>query len=165
MTARRAAAVLLAALPLAVPAVAEDGGPQIRISADTMQWNEKTGTARATGNAVAEQEDTRLSAETIIAHARMDGGAIGQIHLIEAEGRVTYETATERALGERGRYDIEEGKLALTGNVRLLRGGNELIGSELTIDLETGVSEITGAGPGRAEVTFEPVGAGGEGAE
>lgn len=162
MTARRAPAFLLGLLLLAVPAAADDDRPQVRISADTMQWNEKTGVARATGNAVAEQEGARLSAQTIVAHARAADGSIGQIHLIEAEGDVTYESATERAIGERGRYDIEEGRLALTGNVRLLRGDNELTGGELTIDLETGVSEITGTGPGRAAVTFEAVGEGDE---
>lgn len=164
MTVRRAAAFLAAAWLLAVPAAAEEGDRQIRISADSMQWNEKTGTARASGNAVAEQTDARLSAETLIAHARAEDGAIGRIRLIEAEGGVTYETADERALGERGRYDLEAGRLALTGNVRLFRDGNELTGSELTIDLETGVSEIIGTGPGRAAVTFEAAGSG-EGGE
>ncbi len=147
--------VILVGLGFCAAAWAADED-SIQITADNMQWDEKNGTARATGNAVVEQEEKRLHADTIIAHAqRGEDGSISEIHLIEVEGNVSYETPTESAHGQRGNYDLSTGLLALTGNVLLLRGDSKISGDTLTINFETGVSEIAGNDDNRAAVTFE----------
>jgi len=61
----------------------------------------------------------------------------------------------ETAKGDLAEYDVETGKIVMTGAVTLTPGGNVVKGASLTIDLNTGRGAIDGGG-GRVKSVFTP---------
>lgn len=149
---------IAAALAAAAWAAAEDAAAQfeadsdapIEITADTMEWQEEQRVAVASGDADAVQGRYRLFADVLTAHlyereADGDGGTAGQVRLIEADGNVRFVTPDEIATGSEGVYDVENREVVLTGAVVLTQGDSVARGDRLDMDLDTGVSRLTGA--------------------
>lgn len=72
----------------------------------------------------------------------------GRITRIEAFEGVEILTATETVRGERAVYTPSSGIARLAGNVRILRGQNQLSGGVAEVDLRTGVSRLLPASDG-----------------
>ncbi len=155
LAAAAAAAVGLALGAGEVPADDESPFGPTTITADSLEWNEEAAVATAVGNAVARQGGRILRAERFVAHAIRDAsGSVIRIGRIEASGGVVYETGNEIARGDTGHYDIEGGRITLSGSVELQRDGNRLRGAMLTIDLVSGTSQMTGAGREQPQLEF-----------
>jgi lipopolysaccharide export system protein LptA len=61
---------------------------------------------------------------------------------------VTVRSPSETARGDFGVYDLDRKLITLVGAVRLSRGGSEISGSRLVIDLNSGRAVIDGGPAG-----------------
>jgi lipopolysaccharide export system protein LptA len=71
-----------------------------------------------------------------------------QIRRLDAAGGVTVRSPSETAKGEFGVYDLDRRLITLIGDVQLNRGTNQVNGSRLVIDLDTGRAVIDGGPAG-----------------
>ena len=71
-----------------------------------------------------------------------------QIRRLDAAGGVTVRSPSETAKGEFGVYDLDRRLITLIGDVQLNRGANQVNGSRLVIDLNSGRAVIDGGPPG-----------------
>ncbi len=141
-----------------------DAALPIEITADALSVAQAEQTAVFSGSVVATQGELRLSADNLRVYyrggnapgtANAAGAAGGAISKIDATGNVAIVSATESAKGEWAVYDVDSGQITMGGNVILNRGKNQLRGSQLVIDLQTGQSRILGGG-GRVKGVFVP---------
>jgi len=92
----------------------------LEINADQgIEWQQKTKAYIARGNARAAQGDVAVHADTLTAYYREKDGGGTSIWRIDAENNVRIVTPTQRAFGNKGVYDVDNGILVLTGNVRM----------------------------------------------
>ena len=168
----RAALVLglVACLPAALAAAQESNGlaghdsrQPIEITSDTLTVEQPKQLATFAGNVDAVQGDMKLRADRLLVHyarneasagataassaGSADGGADpanNSIRMIEAFGQVVITSPMESAQGDAGVYDVVAGTMQLTGDVVLTRGGNVIRGNRLDMDLNTGLSTVSG---------------------
>jgi lipopolysaccharide export system protein LptA len=92
----------------------------IEINADEgIEWQQNTKAYIARGNARAAQGDVAVHADTLTAYYRENEGGSTDIWRIDAIGRVRIVTPTQKAFGDKGVYDVDNGVLVLTGKVRM----------------------------------------------
>ena len=120
-------ALSLAALPVAGSALAQgiglpnqSGGSPVEITADSgIEWQSKNNAYIARGNARAAQGDVAVHADKLTAFYRENPNGSTAVWRIDADGNVRIVTPTQRAYGDKGIYDVDNGILVLTGAVRL----------------------------------------------
>lgn len=153
--ARLASIIGAASVLLLAPAHARQQAQDfLDISSDDQEILDQENRVRFIGNVNAIRGDTRLradSAEAIIARDPATGQR--RIERINARGDVFYVTATETARGDRAVYTLSDEVIVLTGSVVLTQGCNVSTGQQLVINLQTGVSRLTG-GNGRVRSLF-----------
>jgi len=127
----------------------------VNYAADRIELQDRQNRVVLSGNVVITQGDLRLTAgRTTVAYT--DAGGL-KIQRIDATGGVTVTRGAERAQGSAGVYDFNRRVIILSGGVALRRGGDTLNGGRLTIDLNSGLSSVDGAGGqrgGRVTGTF-----------
>lgn len=74
-----------------------------------------------------------------------------QIDRLDATGGVTVHSPSETAKGDFGVYDLNRKLITLVGNVQLVRGDSNILGSRLVIDLNSGRAVVDGGPPGVAQ--------------
>jgi lipopolysaccharide export system protein LptA len=74
-----------------------------------------------------------------------------QIDRLDATGGVTVHSPSETAKGDFGVYDLNRKLITLVGNVELVRGDSNILGSRLVIDLNSGRAVVDGGPPGVAQ--------------
>ena len=74
-----------------------------------------------------------------------------QIDRLDATGGVTVHSPSETAKGDFGVYDLNRKLITLVGNVQLVRGDSNILGSRLVIDLNSGRAVVDGGPPGIAQ--------------
>ena len=143
-----AAQIVLA--PVAAPAQEllernYDTSLPIEITADSLEVQQEQQIAIFRGNVDAVQGEISLKADELTVHYRAGGGnETNSVSRIVAEGNVLLTSPTETARGERGVYNVDEDTIELTGSVVLTRGTNILTGSQLELNLVTGMSRMIG---------------------
>jgi len=153
------AALILALSPLAAVAqqvafggIKADTRAPVEVTADALAVNQTDGTATFTGNVVIGQGEMRLQAETVLVeYAQGDRSRIERLH---ASGGVTLVSAADAAEATDAVYEVETGRVTLTGNVLLTQGANVMAGQKLTVDLNSG----TGQMEGRVRTILQPGG-------
>ena len=137
--------------PADKPAAAQ---PPVRISADAAEYLNQEGLVVFTGNVVAAQADSTLTADRMEVRfsqpKKAEGkpaagigepGAGRRIASITALSNVSFrqidpETKKERyATGDKGVYDADRGLVTMTGSPRLWDGKNVIVGEEMQFDL------------------------------
>lgn len=152
-----------------------DSKAPVEITSDTLDVQQESSQAIFRGNVLAAQGNTRLRADEMVVHYRQKQSAapsggdnpLGAISRIDVRGKVTLATATENASADRGAYMVDQQKILLEGNVVLTKGKNVIRGNQLTYDLTTSRSVISGGvaasnGKGRVRALFEPEQKGGQ---
>ncbi len=165
MPARRPAAALAAAallIGLAAPALAQapiafggvraDTSAPVEVAADALSVDQSTGRATFSGNVEISQGDMRLSATTVTVDYAGDDRR--RIRALEAEGGVTLVSGPDAAEAGHARYDVEAGRVTLTGDVLVTQGSNVLTGQTMTVDLATGSAQVEG----RVRSILQPAG-------
>jgi lipopolysaccharide export system protein LptA len=124
-----AVALLTAAAPEAAAQLLQGGGDDqvpITVEADQgIEWIRDSKTYVARGNARATRADTRVTADTLTARYREKPDGTTEIYRLEADGNVVIATPRERALGDRGVYELDKASVVLTGrNLRFENGAD-----------------------------------------
>lgn len=141
-----------------------DSKQPIEITSDTLTVEQPKQLATFAGNVDAVQGEMKLRADRLLVHYAQSGekkAASGpennSIRMIEAFGNVVITSPAENAQGRQGVYDVVAGTMQLTGDVVLTRGGNVIRGTRLDMDLNTGLSKVSGGKKSeRVRALFQP---------
>ena len=122
----------------------------VDVSADRIEVQESADRAIFAGNVHVKQAELTLdTARLTVAYSggsQASGGV--QIRRLDAAGGVTVHSPSETAKGDFGIYDLDRKLITLIGAVQLNRGDNQVNGSRLVIDLDSGRAVIDGGPPG-----------------
>jgi lipopolysaccharide export system protein LptA len=144
------ASVALAADPTPVKGVSalkgHDSSAPIDVTADRIEVQDRADRAIFAGNVKVRQADLALDSERLTVSYSSGGGI--QIRRLDAAGGVVVRSPSETARGNFGIYDLDKKLITLIGAVQLNRGGSQVMGSRLVIDLDTGRAVIDGGAPG-----------------
>ncbi len=118
----------------------------VDVTADRIEVQDRADRAIFAGNVHVRQDELTLdTARLTVAYA--SAGGI-QIQRLDASGGVTVRSPSETARGDFGVYDLERKLITLIGGVQLSRGGSQISGSRLVIDLTSGRAVIDGGPAG-----------------
>lgn len=123
-----------------------DTNAPVDVSADRIEVQDRADRAIFAGSVKVRQSSLSLDAERVTVASSSSGGL--QIQRIEAAGGVVVRSPSETARGNFGIYDTNRRLITLIGAVQLNRGGSQIMGSRLVIDLESGRAVIDGGGRG-----------------
>lgn len=158
MRANRFMIVLAAgALSAAIPAAssAQDAGSMlgghdinapVDVAADRIEVQDRADRAVFIGNVVVRQAGLTMNTSRLRIAYLSEGGI--DIKRLDASGGVTVSSGGETARGDFAVYDLDRKIITMMGNVRLAQGANELFGSRLTIDLDSGRAVMDGGPAG-----------------
>jgi len=118
----------------------------VDVSADRIEVQDRADRAMFTGNVHVKQAELSLDTERLTVAYSSDKGV--QIQRLDAAGGVVVRSPSETAKGDFGIYDLDRKLITLIGAVQLNRGDNQVNGSRLVIDLDTGRAVIDGGPPG-----------------
>ena len=88
--------------------------------------------------------------------APTDISQAGQLQKVNAIGHVTIKTTTDTATGDEGVYLPPTGMARLGGDVHIIRGPNELAGSDAIVNMKTGVATLLAGSGGQVAGTILP---------
>jgi lipopolysaccharide export system protein LptA len=123
-----------------------DSSAPIQYAADSVDANSKSNTITATGNVIVTQGAMTLHTDYMLG----DKAA----NTITAKGHVVFATPTASADGDNGSYDERQHLITLVGNVVLTHGKDVMRGSQLTVNLITGIYRVTSAPGTRVQGDF-----------
>jgi lipopolysaccharide export system protein LptA len=122
----------------------------VDVTADRIEVQERADRAIFAGNVRVKQAELTLdTARLTVAYtggSQTSGGV--QIRRLDAAGGVVVRSPSEVAKGDFGIYDLDRKLITLIGAVQLNRGANQVNGSRLVIDLDSGRAVIDGGPPG-----------------
>ncbi|MBE0533215.1 MAG: hypothetical protein IH626_20525 [Rhodospirillales bacterium] len=98
--------------------------------------------AVARGHAVAQRADRKIRTDVLVAYFEKDAAGKSRVYRIDAFDNVHITTAEEQAWADRGVYNVDSGIVTLSGNVKLVRGENTLVGCSADVNLKTGISKL-----------------------
>jgi lipopolysaccharide export system protein LptA len=127
----------------------------VDVTADRIEVQDRADRALFVGNVHATQAELTLDTErlTVAYSSKPDAtsGSAGsgvQIHRLDAAGGVTVHSPSETATGDLGIYDLDRKLITLLGDVQLQRGTDQVMGSRLVIDLDSGRATVDGGPAG-----------------
>ena len=123
-----------------------DSKAPIDLAADRAEAQDRSDRAIFAGNVHVRQASLSLDTERLTVAYSSSGGV--QIRRLDASGGVTVRSPSETARGNFGIYDLDRKLITLVGGVQLNRGGSQIMGSRLVIDLNSGRAVIDGGAPG-----------------
>jgi lipopolysaccharide export system protein LptA len=135
----------------------------VNIEANTLEVRDKEKIAFFKGNVVVVQGDTTMRSRELEVH--YEGNALGadprqkvpatknqqkssdsaqRIKKLIAVGGVIVVSKDQRAVGDKGTFDMATNIVVLDGNVVVTQGQNVIHGEKLTVNLTTGTSQVHG---------------------
>jgi len=130
----------------------------IDISANSFDADANAKSALYSGNVVIHQGEMMMRANTVRTNFVND-----KPNRIFAQGKVVIDAPSGIATGDNGVYDVNPRIITLTGNVVLTKDKNVMRGSQLVVNLITGIAKLDGgdaAGTpgkgGRVHALFSP---------
>jgi lipopolysaccharide export system protein LptA len=129
----------------------------VDVTSDRIEVQDRADRAIFTGNVHAVQAEMTLdtprltvaySGGAAATNSAANNGNSVQIHRLDAAGGVVVKSPTETAKGDFGIYDLDRKLITLIGNVQLNRDTNQVNGSRLVIDLDSGRAVVDGGPPG-----------------
>ena len=112
------------------------------VAADSFDGDFKTKIGIYTGNVIVTQSNCRLRADRIVAEAV----ASKEINRLTATGNVVFDSSSGSATGDNGVYDLGPKTVTLKGKVILTKGKDVMRGTQLVVDLNTGLAHLTAKG-------------------
>lgn len=126
-----------------------DSNAPVDVSAQRIEVQDRADRAIFAGDVIVRQAELTLTTQRLTVAYASAGGI--QIQRLDASGGVVVKSPSETAKGDFGVYDLDRKLITLVGKVRLNRGGSEIIGSRLVIDLSSGRAVIDGGPAGVAQ--------------
>lgn len=127
---------------------------------DSLEYYEEKGMAVARGDAVAVQDDKRITGDvmTVLFRPAVAGKSGMEPEQMTAEGNVVVTTVEGVSRGDHAVYDPKRKVAVLSGRVRITSGGTQLAGDNAEVDFTTGVSRLTGksSSGGRIRALLSP---------
>jgi lipopolysaccharide export system protein LptA len=122
----------------------------VDVSAERIEVQDRADRAVFTGNVHVTQAELTLDTPRLTVAYSGGAGTSGgvQIKRLDAAGGVVVHSPSETAKGDFGVYDLDRKLITLIGNVQLDRENNQVKGSRLVIDLDSGRAVIDGGPPG-----------------
>jgi lipopolysaccharide export system protein LptA len=122
----------------------------VDVQADRLEVQDRADRAIFAGNVHVTQAELTLEAPrlTVAYSGGQSNNNNVQIHRLDAAGGVVVRSPSETARGDFGIYDLDRKLITLIGNVQLNRESNQLNGSRLVIDLDSGRAVVDGGPPG-----------------
>ena len=121
----------------------------VDVTSDRIEVQDRADRAVFSGNVHVTQADMTLdTARLTVAYSGGQGSTGLQIDRLDAAGGVVVHSPSETAKGDFGVYDLDKRLITLIGNVQLNRQDNQVNGSRLVIDLDSGRAVIDGGPPG-----------------
>jgi lipopolysaccharide export system protein LptA len=121
----------------------------VDVSADRIEVQDRADRALFMGNVHVTQAELTLDTPRLtVAYSGGEGAGGVQIRRLDAAGGVVVRSPSETARGDFGVYDLDRKLITLIGNVQLNRQNNQVSGSRLVIDLDSGRAVIDGGPPG-----------------
>ena len=118
----------------------------VDVAADRIEVQDRADRAIFVGNVRVRQAALELDTARLTVAYSTAGGI--QIERLDASGGVIVRSPSETARGDFGVYDLDRKLITLIGGVQLNRGGSQVNGARLVIDLNTGRAVIDGGPPG-----------------
>ena len=161
---RRAAFALVAAAAAAAAAQAalgqgagsalkgHDTDSPVDVAADRIEVQDRADRAIFSGNVEVRQGALQLNT-TRLTVAYANAGGI-EIKRLEATGGVLLRSPSETARSQYAIYDLDQRLVTMIGGVTLVRGGNQVQGGRLVLDLDSGRAVLDGGtagAPGTSE--------------
>ena len=127
-----------------------DSNAPVDVSADRIEVQDRADRAIFAGNVHVTQGELTLDTPRLtVAYAGGQSNSGGvQIKRLDAADGVVVRSPSEVAKGDFGVYDLDRRLITLIGNVQLNRDQNQVNGSRLVIDLDSGRAVIDGGPPG-----------------
>jgi len=119
---------------------------------DGLEYQDTAQIAVARGNAVVVQNDRQVTADTMTGHFERQADGKLRLVRVEADGNVQIKTPNTFATGDKGDYDINKDVMTLTGNVKVTNGQNQFNGEFAEVNVQTGVSRLSGGSNGSGKV-------------
>lgn len=133
------------------------GAENVLIDADSMEVIEAENRTIFRGNVVATRPtDKIVGDEMIVTTAQLkqsDGSVKTVTNFLDAKGHVTITTATQTITGDWAKFYIQEDKLEVGGNVRVVQGKTTVRGAKLVVNLKSNRMKLSG---GRVRGSFVP---------
>jgi lipopolysaccharide export system protein LptA len=111
----------------------------IDISANTLDADAEAKSAVYTGNVIIHQGEVLMRANVVRAQF-----VNNKPNRIVAQGKVVIDAPSGVATGDNGVYDVNPRIVTLTGNVVLTKDKNVMHGSQLVVNLITGIAKLDG---------------------
>jgi lipopolysaccharide export system protein LptA len=118
----------------------------VDVEADRIEVQDRADRAIFTGNVRVRQASLSLDAARLTVAYASSGGI--QIQRLDASGGVTVRSPSETARGQFAIYDLNRRLITMLGGVVLNRGGSEIRGGRLVIDLDSGRATVDGSAVG-----------------
>lgn len=146
--------ILLLLALAATPALAQtsalkglDTSGPIDVDASRIEILDADNQAVFSGAVVIRQGKLTLNSDTVrVLYDRAGSGGDLAMRRLDARGRVVLVSPTERATGNTAIYDVGAKIITMAGNVTLDRGGSNLKGQRLVLNLVTGLTTFDGRG-------------------
>lgn len=113
---------------------------------DTLEYYEDRDLAVARGQAIAVQDEDKLRADILLGQFAEDETGKLVLDRIDGQGNVVVTTANDVAMSERLMYSASSKIAILTGNVRIRRGENQVIGDIAEMDMNTNINRVLSSG-------------------
>ena len=118
----------------------------IDVASDRIEVQDRADRAIFSGNVKVRQAQLTLDTQRLtLSYSSGDGVKINRL---DASGGVLVKSPSETARGNFGIYDLDRKLITLIGAVQLNRGGSQINGQRLTIDLNSGRAVVDGGGRG-----------------
>ena len=116
---------------------------------DSMEYWDAKHQAVARGDAVATRRDKRIQADVLVADFAEDENKKMNIDVAHGYGHVILTTPQEVVTGDRSDYVVATGVATITGIVHMTHGNNQLDGCYAVVNMNTGISHLYPAPPGK----------------
>ena len=118
----------------------------IDVASDRIEVQDRADRAIFSGNVRVKQAALTLDTQRLT--LSYSGGDGVKINRLDASGGVVVRSPSETARGNFGIYDLDRKLITLIGAVQLNRGGSQINGQRLTIDLNSGRAVVDGGQAG-----------------
>lgn len=131
-----------------------DNSSPIEILSDGVEFDNETGFVNFLGDVEAVQDELTITSSELHAnYGPQDEDTTSRtVKIVEALGNVVITRGLDRAESDRAIYVIENAEITMIGNVLVTQPAGTVRGSQMTLDLNSGV----GVFAGRVRATFYP---------
>ena len=122
--------------------LSSDRGKPMQFSSDSLVYNQEENAAELFDAVEIRQGNSILSAQYIKAIYSKTNNKLEKIF---AERNVELKSDNDIARANNAVYSLTDDTIYLTGNARLIQGGNNILADQILINTKTGLTELTGS--------------------